>query len=295
MNLVLGLFFLLLTTILGVGIPYNVCLQWMPKFVQQVFPYGKTSKGLVTTPWIKSILVPKRWFTHFYLFAMMYTLLITSVMFMTYGFNKDVPEIFENYVHMVSYHSHESIGDSISSLLAASLFLLHVTRRWYECMFVSIFSSASMNLAHYASGYLHYWGCATVLVAYSRVSYQPEFGPLVLMQLLLGVLLFIYASYQQYSVHKSFANSRKKSSNNEKYVMPKGGLFEYISCPNYFCEILIYISIYLILGFGHYAWALILMWVISNQMMAASMTHNWYREHFKNYPKLRRAIIPFLF
>ena len=41
---------------------------------------------------------------------MMYTLLITSVMFMTYGFNKDVPEIFENYVHMVSYHSHESIG-----------------------------------------------------------------------------------------------------------------------------------------------------------------------------------------
>ena len=67
MNLVLGLFFLLLTTILGVGIPYNVCLQWMPKFVQQVFPYGKTSKGLVTTPWIKSILVPKRFVYNAYM------------------------------------------------------------------------------------------------------------------------------------------------------------------------------------------------------------------------------------
>jgi len=214
---------------------------------------------------------------------------------MTYWFNRDIPQMFEDYIHMVTYQSHEPLGKSFSSLLGASLFLLHVTRRWYECTYVSIFSSASMNLAHYALGYVHYWGCATILIAYSSNLFQPEFGLLATNQLLLGIVLFIFASYQQYLAHKTFADLRKESSNNEKYVIPRGGMFDYISCPNYFCEILIYVSFYLILGFGHYPWALILIWVTSNQMMAASMTHGWYQKHFEDYPKLRKAIIPFFF
>lgn len=51
-----------------------------------------------------------RWFTHFYLFAMIYTLAVTSLMFMSHCFSKDVPQIFEHYIQVVSYHSHESIG-----------------------------------------------------------------------------------------------------------------------------------------------------------------------------------------
>lgn len=293
MNLVLAFFFLSIAATLAIGLPCNICIKWTPKFIQQVFVYGKTGKGLITIPWVKSILVPKRWFTHFYLFAMIYTLAVTSLMFTSHCFSKDVPQIFEHYIQVVSYHSHESIGNSISSLLAASLFFLHVTRRWYECMYVSIFSSATINLAHYALGYLHYWGCATVLIAYSRTPYQPEFGSLLLVQKLLGIGLFIFASYHQYLSHKTFANLRKKSHNNEKYAIPRGGLFEYISCPNYFCEILIYVSFYLILGFTH-PWALILTWVITNQMMAGIMTHDWYKRNFDDYPKLRKAIIPFL-
>ena len=51
-----------------------------------------------------------RWFAHFYLFAIIYTLLITSVMFMTYWFNRDIPQMFEDYIHMVTYQSHEPLG-----------------------------------------------------------------------------------------------------------------------------------------------------------------------------------------
>jgi len=294
MNIVIAIFVLLLGTLLVFGIPCNLGVKWLPKIVQQIFPYGKVSKGLVTIPLVKLILVPKRWFSHFYLFAIIYTLGMASAMFMKL-FGRDLPVMFETYISTVSYHSNEPLGYSIPSLLATCLFLLHVTRRWYECMFVSIFSSAMMNLAHYFSGYLHYWGCATVLIAYSGTSYQQEFQPLVVIQLLMGIGLFIYASHQQHLAHVTFANFRKDSSNKDKYVIPKGGLFDYISCPNYFCEILIYVSLYLILGFGHYPWVLISIWVITNQMMAATMSHNWYKKHFEDYPTLRKAIIPFIF
>lgn len=34
---------------------------------------------------------------------------------------------------------------------------------------------------------------------------------------------------------------------------------------------------------------------VTNLSLAAGMTHRWYREHFKSYPRRRRALFPFLF
>ena len=133
--------------------------------------------------------------------------------------------------------------DSASSLWAISLFLVHVTRRLYECLFVNIFSSASMNMFHYSAGYLHYWGCITILFAYSPISSDDQ-GNLKLLRVYLqavlklivfyhsdlihfsqlfslnqfhksqviGVLLFLYASYQQHSAHVTFANFRNSTN-----------------------------------------------------------------------------------
>ncbi len=42
-----------------------------------------------------------------------------------------------------------------------------VSRRLYENAAVSVFSDAKMNIIHYLVGYLHYWGCSTVLLAYA--------------------------------------------------------------------------------------------------------------------------------
>ena len=61
MNLVLAFFFLSIAATLAIGLPCNICIKWTPKFIQQVFVYGKTGKGLITIPWVKSILVPKRY------------------------------------------------------------------------------------------------------------------------------------------------------------------------------------------------------------------------------------------
>jgi 3-oxo-5-alpha-steroid 4-dehydrogenase 3 len=62
------------------------------------------------------------------------------------------------------------------SLLAAALLFLQVARRLYECMFVAVFSDSKMNLGHYLVGYLHYWGCATVILSYSADFSKTEGG-----------------------------------------------------------------------------------------------------------------------
>jgi 3-oxo-5-alpha-steroid 4-dehydrogenase 1 len=76
------------------------------------------------------------------------------------------------------------------------------------------------------------------------------------------------------------------------YLLPKGGLFDYISAPNYFGEILLF--------FGYFLFNLeisALVFAVCNMIILgkrAIKTKRWYREKFENYPKTTKAIIPFI-
>ena len=52
----------------------------------------------------------------------------------------------------------------------------------------------------------------------------------------------------------------------DKYFLPRDGLFNYVSCPNFLCEIVIYVSLYLVFGLDHFLWAIITIWVATNQV-----------------------------
>ncbi len=52
-------------------------------------------------------------------------------------------------------------------MLVAVLFLIQVSRRLYESLFVTVFGNASMNVGHYLMGVYHYWGCITIVLAYA--------------------------------------------------------------------------------------------------------------------------------
>ena len=90
--------------------------------------------------------------------------------------------------------------------------------------------------------------------------------------------------------HKIFANLKKRSG----YSVPSGDWFEYVSCPHYLAEIIIYGCFSGILGFKHQTGMFVFVWVLVNQVIAALMSHFWYQEKFENYPKGRKAIIPFV-
>lgn len=74
------------------------------------------------------------------------------------------------------------------------------------------------------------------------------------------------------------------------YRIPRGGLYERISCPNYFGEILEWC------GFALAAWspagALFAFYTVANLAPRARSNHAWYRAKFAEYPPERRALIP---
>lgn len=76
------------------------------------------------------------------------------------------------------------------------------------------------------------------------------------------------------------------------YKIPKGGFYRYISCPNYFGEMIEW------LGFAIMTWNLaslsFALWTIANLAPRAFSNHKWYKNKFPNYPKNRKALVPFI-
>ncbi|KAK8359764.1 hypothetical protein V6Z11_A04G119100 [Gossypium hirsutum] len=78
------------------------------------------------------------------------------------------------------------------------------------------------------------------------------------------------------------------------YKIPRGGLFELVSCPNYFGEIMEWfgwaVMTWSWVGFGFF------LYTCANLMPRARATRLWYLEKFKDdYPKDRKAVIPFIY
>jgi steroid 5-alpha reductase family enzyme len=74
------------------------------------------------------------------------------------------------------------------------------------------------------------------------------------------------------------------------YRIPRGGLYRYISCPNYFGEILEWT------GWAVATWSLpgltFAVWTFANLAPRAISHYSWYHEEFEDYPAERKALIP---
>jgi 3-oxo-5-alpha-steroid 4-dehydrogenase 3 / polyprenol reductase len=134
-----------------------------------------------------------------------------------------------------------------------------------------------------------------------------------------AIVLCLYGQYQQYKHHSLLANIRinkpTTTTTTTKYSLPTSGWFQYITCPHYLSEIIIYISFALLLeqekymvtisssssssinylyyyGYRHY---LIVVWVASNLTMSALINYKWYQNNLPNdIMKDKKAIIPFI-
>lgn len=76
------------------------------------------------------------------------------------------------------------------------------------------------------------------------------------------------------------------------YKIPRGGLYRWVSSPNYLGEILEWC------GWALLTWSLpglaFAVYTVSNLGPRALANHRWYREKFPDYPTRRRALIPFI-
>lgn len=85
---------------------------------------------------------------------------------------------------------------------------------------------------------------------------------------------------------------RLKTESGGKYVIPRGWLFEYISSPHFFGEIVEWG------GWAIMTWSVpglaFFVFTFANLFPRAIASHKWYKKEFPNYPVKRKAVIPFV-
>src|SRR5207244_2864013 len=85
---------------------------------------------------------------------------------------------------------------------------------------------------------------------------------------------------------------RLRRPGESRYQIPRGGLYELVSCPNYAGELVQW------LGFAVAAWspaaAAFALFTAANLVPRALAHHRWYRRTFAGYPAHRKAVLPFL-
>lgn len=109
-------------------------------------------------------------------------------------------------------------------------------------------------------------------------------------QFISGLLLFTAGFYINKRADLEFRKMRMSSP--QEYVIPRGWLFNYISSPHYFGEIIEWSGWALMTcSLPGLAFAL---FTTGNLFPRALASHKWYRNNFSEYPADRKAIIPFV-
>jgi len=112
-----------------------------------------------------------------------------------------------------------------------------------------------------------------------------------------GIAIFVWSSAMQFRSHAILSSLRKDNRGRVvtyQHSIPRGDWFELVSCPHYFAEILIYLSLSVVLSGKSTTWWMVCCFVVTNQIIVGLFNHRWYAETFDNYPKTRKAVIPFL-
>ena len=105
-------------------------------------------------------------------------------------------------------------------------------------------------------------------------------------------LLHIYIAIGSFNWFVSFDFIPDRTA--QGHYIPSGHLFRWVSSPHYLCEILIYLSLCLVVQWKNLYLVCATVFVICNQASASLSVHSWYRQTFKNYPKDRKAVLPYL-
>jgi len=208
-------------------------------------------------------------------------------------------------IHPILYHLPKvfyrgSVQHSQLQKYVFAMVVAHFAKRELESIFVHRFSHATMPLRNIFKNSFHYHILSGLFLAYPI--YSPTYAansPYVIntlrsnsqfLWICAGIWLF--AELSNLSTHLTLRNLRPLGST--KRAIPNGYGFGLVSCPNYFFESVAWVAVAYMSG----SWAAWLFWGVSTaQMMSwAAKKHRAYKKEFgKEYPRQRKAMIPFLF
>ncbi|XP_063776986.1 polyprenol reductase [Pseudophryne corroboree] len=268
---------------------------------QDLIRYGKTKLG-GRPGWLRHCDLPKRWFSHFYYVSVFWNGALLGLLVWSLLLGGHMPAWIQSLINFFNKDpQHKVPGEEFSTLVALFLLWLHSLRRLVECLFVSVYSNGVIHICQYCLGIGYYFLMGITLLDHAQMENKVTATELVLQVRwyhLLGVLLYAWASLHQHRCSVILANLRKSKSGKVRtmnHSVPTGDWFESVSCPHYFAELLIYISIAILFGLAHITLWLVVLFVLFNQSLAAILCHEFYHEKFDSYPAHRKAFIPYVF
>ncbi|KAK7099819.1 very-long-chain enoyl-CoA reductase-like isoform X2 [Littorina saxatilis] len=179
--------------------------------------------------------------------------------------------------------------------IAAGCWSFHYAKRLLETVFVHRFSHATMPIANIFKNSVYYWGFAAFVAYFVNhpLYTPPAYGDL---QVYGGLAAFVIAELGNLSVHIALRNLRPPGTKERKIPRstsnPFTWLFGLVSCPNYSYEATAWLAftvmtqclpagLFMLAGFYQMA-----VW--------AQGKHRNYLKEFKEYPRRRAAIVPFV-
>lgn len=134
-----------------------------------------------------------------------------------------------------------------------------------------------------------------VLNAYINARWISQFGDYDVLWLtstpfIVGAVCF--ATGWLINQHADLTLFRLRTPGETSYGIPRGGLYHWVSCPNYLGEMLIWV------GWAIATWSLagvsFAVFTAANLLPRAMAIHNWYQNQFDDYPPSRKAVFPYL-
>ena len=198
--------------------------------------------------------------------------------------------LFPNLIYGTAIPKHD-----LAVKLAAGCWVFHYLKRILETLFIHKFSHGTMPLANLFKNSSYYWGFAAFISYYvNHPKYtSPSYG---VIQLYAGLILFVLCELGNFSIHVALSNLRTAGTTERKIptttLNPFTWLFAFVSCPNYTYEVGAWFGFSLMtqclpaLFFALAGFLQMAIWALGK--------HKNYMKEFKDYPRGRSAIIPFL-
>ncbi|KAH9492382.1 Steroid 5 alpha-reductase 3 [Bulinus truncatus] len=240
--------------------------------------------------------IPKSKFKHFYVTGIIcHTLAFTILISCLFsGLGCAVIKTLQHWViwNATQIAEYKFDDSALSVLLVFIAEWLQVLRRTYECYYVSSFSKSTMSMLHYILGLLFYalFGIGLLIsVPLEKLTFSTP-NVLEVLRYIIAVGILTWAFHFQHKSMVTLASLRQEQKDKppDGHFIPHGHLFELVSSPHFFCEIIIYATFCFIFKFENMYLNSIAIFVAINQAIASNLTHKWYKEHFPNYPSQRK-------
>ncbi|HVY30237.1 MAG TPA: hypothetical protein VHB79_26955 [Polyangiaceae bacterium] len=201
---------------------------------------------------------------------------------------------FAVFAALFAARAWNAAGLSPVAVFAAALWSAHFLRRAAEAAWVHRYGKATVPIGDVITEYVYYWGFAA-WNAWSLTS--SHYTQPVWLVVACGALVFVAAEAGNARAHRMLRDLRPVGTKGR--VIPRGFLFERVSCPHYLFEILSWVGFAIVTE----TWAARAFCVVGAGILAAwaHTRHVAYRNDFdgsegrEKYPEARRALIPGVF